>query len=58
MLNHRATLIFMHTGFSMAMSVFMFHGFINGNVPMALEEAAYSDGCTNFQTFFRSCFRC
>ena len=24
-LNHRATLIFMHTGFSMAMSVFMFH---------------------------------
>ena len=39
-LNHRITLIFMHTGFSMAMSVFMFHGFIKGNVPMALEEAA------------------
>ncbi len=58
MLNHRATLIFMHTGFSMAMSVFMFHGFINGNVPMALEEAACIDGCTHFQTFFRSCFRC
>lgn len=35
-LNHRITLIFMHTGFSMAMSVFMFHGFIKGNVPMAL----------------------
>ena len=30
-LNHRLTLIFMHTGFSMAMSVFMFHGFINGD---------------------------
>ena len=39
-LNHRLTLIFMHTGFSMAMSVFMFHGFIRGSVPIALEEAA------------------
>ena len=52
-LNHRVTLIFMHTGFSMAMSVFMFHGFIKGNVPMALEEAAYIDGCTHSQTFFK-----
>ena len=48
-LNHRITLIFMHTGFSMAMSVFMFHGFIKGNVPMALEEAAYIDGCNHSQ---------
>ena len=52
-LNHRSTLIFMHTGFSMAMSVFMFHGFINGNIPIALEEAAYIDGCTHSQTFFK-----
>lgn len=52
-LNHRATLIFMHTGFSMAMSVFMFHGFIKGNVPIALEEAAYIDGCTHSGTFFK-----
>lgn len=52
-LNHRITLIFMHTGFSMAMSVFMFHGFIKGNVPIALEEAAYLEGCTHTQTFFR-----
>ena len=52
-LNHRITLIFMHTGFSMAMSVFMFHGFIKGNVPLALEEAAYIDGCTHVQTFFK-----
>lgn len=51
-LNHRITLIFMHTGFSMAMSVFMFHGFIKGNVPIALEEAACIDGCTHVQTFF------
>ena len=52
-LNHRLTLIFMHTGFSMSMSVFMFHGFIKGNVPIALEEAAYIDGCTHTQTFFK-----
>ena len=52
-LNHRITLIFLHTGFSMAMSVFMFHGFIKGNVPISLEEAAYIDGCTHSQTFFK-----
>lgn len=52
-LNHRITLIFMHTGFSMAMSVFMFHGFIKGNIPIALEEAAYIEGCTHTQTFFK-----
>ena len=52
-LNHRATLIFLHTGFSMAMSVFMFHGIIKGNIPIALEEAAYIDGCTHSQTFFK-----
>ena len=55
-LNHRITLIFMHTGFSMAMSVFMFHGFLNGNIPIALEEAAYIDGCTHSQTFFKIVF--
>ena len=55
-LNHRITLIFMHTGFSMAMSVFMFHGFIKGNIPMALEEAAYIDGATHAQTFFQVVF--
>ena len=55
-LNHRITLIFMHTGFSMAMSVFMFHGFIKGNIPMALEEAAYIDGRTHSQTFFQVVF--
>ena len=39
-LNHRATLIFMHLGFSVSMAVFMFHGFIKGGVPISLEEAA------------------
>ncbi len=53
LLNHRLTLIFMHVGFSMSMTVFMYHGFIRGSVPIALEEAAYLDGCTHTQTFFR-----
>lgn len=52
-LNHRLTLIFMHVGFSMSMTVFMYHGFIRGSVPIALEEAAYLDGCTHTQTFFK-----
>lgn len=55
-LNHRITLIFMHTSFSMAMSVFMFHGFVKGSIPVALEEAAYIDGCTRTQTFFKIVF--
>ena len=38
------------------MSVFMFHGFIKGNIPMALEEAAYIDGATHTQTFFQVVF--
>ena len=39
-----------------SLSVFMFHGFIRGSIPLALEEAAYIDGCTHTQTFFRIVF--
>ena len=53
LLNHRLTLILMHTGFSTAMSVFMYHGFIKSSIPISLEEAARLDGCTRHQTFFR-----
>lgn len=52
-LNHRGTLIFMHTGFAMSMSVFIFQGFIKSGIPISLEEAAYLDGCTKVQTFFK-----
>ena len=55
-LNHRATLIFMHVGFSMSMSVFMFHGFIRGGVPIALEEAASIDGAGPLRIFFQIVF--
>lgn len=56
MLNHRTTLIFMHTGFAMSMSVFIYQGFIKSNIPLALEEAAYIDGCTHLQTFTKVVF--
>lgn len=56
LLNHRATLIFMHTGFSLSMATFMFHGAIHTNVPIALEEAAKIDGCTRWQTYWKIVF--
>lgn len=56
MLNHRPSLIFLHTGFAISMSVFIFQGFIKSNIPISLEEAAYLDGCTKTQTFFKVVF--
>jgi len=55
-LNHRLTLIFMHTGFSLSMATFMFHGAINANVPVSLEEAATIDGCNRWQTYWQIVF--
>ncbi len=55
-LNHRATLIFMHLGFSVSMSVFMYHGFIRGSIPLSLEEAAQIDGASRIRTFFQIVF--
>ena len=52
-LNSRATLIFMNLGFGTGMAIFMCHGFIKTNVPIALEEAAKIDGCTRLQIFFK-----
>ena len=56
LLGHRATLIFMHVGFSLSMAVFMFHGAIHTNVPIALEEAARIDGCSRWQTYWKIVF--
>lgn len=55
-LNHRLTLILMHTGFSVSMATFMFHGAIHTNIPLELEEAALIDGCTRWQTFWKIVF--
>lgn len=56
LLNSRLTLIFMHTGFAMSMSVFIYQGFIKSGIPISLEEAAYLDGCSKTQTFFKIVF--
>ena len=55
-LNHRITLILLHVGFSVSMAVFMFHGAIKTNIPVALEEAATIDGCTRWQTWWKVVF--
>ena len=55
-LNHRITLILMHTGFSVSMATFMFHGAIHTNTPLELEEAALIDGCSRWQTFWKVVF--
>lgn len=55
-LNHRATLIFMHTGFCVSMSCFLFYGTIKATIPMELEEAASIDGCSQFQIFRKIVF--
>ncbi|MBR1476398.1 MAG: carbohydrate ABC transporter permease [Lachnospiraceae bacterium] len=55
-LNHRLTLILLHVGFSVSMATFMFHGAIHTNIPLELEEAAYIDGCTRWQTFWKIVF--
>ncbi len=55
-LNHRITLILMHTGFSVSMAAFMFHGAIHTNIPLELEEAALIDGCSRWQTWWKVVF--
>lgn len=56
LLNSRVTLVYMHVGFAMSMSVFMFSGFIKSGVPISLEEAARLDGCSKPQIFFKVVF--
>lgn len=56
LLNHKGMLVYMHVGFAMSMSVFMFSGFIKSGVPISLEEAAHLDGCSKLQTFFKIVF--
>ena len=55
-LNSRITLILMHVGFSLSMATFMFHGAIHTNIPMELEEAAFLDGCSRWQTYWKIVF--
>lgn len=52
-LNHRITLIFMHVGFGVGMSTFLFYGAVKGTVPLEMEESAALDGCGRYRTFFQ-----
>ena len=45
-------IVLCYLGFGMALSVFIFHGFIK-SIPLELEEAADIDGCSRAGTFFR-----
>ena len=55
-INSLGTLIFMNIGFGLSLCTFMTHGFIKTSIPIALEEAATIDGCTNFNCFIRIVF--
>ena len=45
-------IVLCYLGFGMALSVFIFHGFIK-SIPLELEEAADIDGCSRAGIFFR-----
>ncbi|WDC84821.1 ABC transporter permease subunit [Caloramator sp. mosi_1] len=45
-------MIFAYIGFGAPLAVFMFHGFIK-TIPLELEEAAWIDGCSKPQIFFK-----
>lgn len=54
-LNNRAALIFFYFGFGIALSTFLYHGFIS-NIPMELDEAAAVDGANDFTIFWKIIF--
>lgn len=54
-INTQASLIFFYMGFGVAMSTFLYHGFIS-NIPMELDEAASIDGASDFTIFWRIIF--
>ncbi len=48
-------LIFVYLGFGAGLSVFLFCGFVK-SLPKSIEEAAFIDGCSATQTFFKVVF--
>ena len=54
-LNNRAALIFFYIGFGVALSTFLYHGFIS-KIPMDLDEAAAVDGASDFLIFRKIIF--
>jgi raffinose/stachyose/melibiose transport system permease protein len=54
-ISNQAFLIFFYMGFGVALSTFLYHGFIS-NIPMELDEAAALDGASDFTIFWRIIF--
>ena len=54
-LNNRAALIFFYIGFGVALSTFLYHGFIS-KIPTDLDEAAAVDGANDFTIFWKIMF--
>ena len=48
-------IVFTYLGFGCSLSIFVFHGFIKG-IPLALEESAFLDGCSQPAVFFKIIF--
>jgi raffinose/stachyose/melibiose transport system permease protein len=54
-INNIIALIFFYQGFGVALSTFLYHGFIS-NIPMELDEAASIDGAGDLTIFWRIIF--
>ncbi|HIU64649.1 MAG TPA: carbohydrate ABC transporter permease [Candidatus Avacidaminococcus intestinavium] len=48
-------IILIYLGYGAGLSVFIFSGFVK-SIPIEIEEAAYIDGCTPLQTYFKVVF--
>lgn len=48
-------IILIYLGYGAGLSVFIFSGFVK-SIPIEIEEAAYIDGCTPLQTYFKVIF--
>lgn len=51
MINSYQGILFAYLGFGSSLSIFILYGFVKG-IPLALEEAATIDGCSQPRTFF------
>ena len=54
-INRIGALVFFYMGFGVALSTFLYHGFIS-NIPKELDEAASIDGASDFTIFWRIIF--
>jgi maltose transport system permease protein len=52
---NQVTIAFFYVGFGVALSTFLYHGFLS-NIPYALDEAAAIDGASSFGTFRKVIF--